>query len=94
MAIVLETNKVADNETVSLKRKPEGKLVSLYLIIYRLGELVGGRPPKLMKEGLSDKTLGRRYDGLDDLVADKGMHLISSAQLISRCRIGEQLAQG
>lgn len=63
-------------EKRSLKRKPEG-ILFFYLLIYLLAELdVGGRPLKTMKEGLSKKTLSRRYKDLDALVDENGMHLI------------------
>ena len=47
-------------------------------MINLLEELAGGRPQKLMKEGVSEKTLGRRYNELDALIEDKsGMHFLN-----------------
>lgn len=46
--------------------------------LYLLEELAGGRPQKLLKEGVSEKTLGRRYKELDALIDVKsGMHFLN-----------------
>lgn len=46
----------------------------LPLLTYQPGDLAGGRPLKLVKEGVSEKTLARRFKELDAAV-DTGMHL-------------------
>jgi hypothetical protein len=73
----LESNEEPEVENKTLKRKPEGIFFLFHLLIHLSAELdVGGRPQKSIKQGLSEKTLTRRYEALDDLVDGAGMHLI------------------
>jgi hypothetical protein len=64
---------VPEIESGNLKRKPAGMPMQFLLFFHELAELLGGRPEKRVKEGVSDKTLGRRFEKLDALV-ETGMH--------------------
>lgn len=69
--------------TANIKRKSDGRILYSFELrifsdnIYLLEELAGGRPQKHLKEGLSEKTLWRRYNELNALVENKcGMRLL------------------